>query len=352
MLLKISLKRKEVLEKSSLKSMGKKEIDLENWMAEHLHSLLKNLEMWRIHQETTSKSEADIIALDKEGNTIIFELKRESADYKSIGQIFSYWVKIANMNYEELEKIAKNHYKDNSIELNIKHFQEFNLRNVISKEDFNEKSYLLVVAESASDNLWNIISFLRSRYGIPLGFIKFEVYDSDKDILIYFDTSDAEKMIGEDESDDYEDEVVDEEERYFWYNTDNQNEEIRHKHDMIFKIGVAATYGPISYGEKLKRAKIGDHIFAYANKEGIRAYGLVTGEWDGREVPNGEEKLVTNFPAYHLPVEWKIVLSKEEAIRPDEIIDLGYYGFRGTFRRIHDMEFIKKLMAKIETRNN
>jgi len=352
MLLKISSETGKIIEQYSLSDLDKKEIDLENWMADHLNTLVKNLSMWKIARETPSRSEADIIALDEEGNTIIFELKRESADYRSIGQIFSYYTNIATLDYDELEKMAREHYDEANLDLADRHYIEFNLSNPLEKSEFNNESYLFVVAEKASDKLWDIITFLRSRYKIPIGFIQFEVYNEEGDILIYFDGSDAEKMIGEYEYEEDENIGIDSDEIYFWYNTDNQNEEVQNKHDKIFEMGVAATYGPIRYGNKLKRASKGDHVFAYANKEGIRAYGIVNGKWDGKEVGDDQEKLTTDFPAYHLPVKWKVVLSKEDAIRPDEIQEMGYKGFRGTFRRIRDGAFAQRLLSRMNSRAN
>ncbi|MBD3228275.1 MAG: hypothetical protein GF329_08795 [Candidatus Lokiarchaeota archaeon] len=350
MLLKISSDTGKILQQYSLSDLNKKEVDLENWMANHLTILIKNLSVWKIGQETPSKREADIIALDEEGNTCIFELKRESADYRSIGQIFSYYADIATMDYTKLEEIAREHYDEKDLDLAARHYIEFNLSKPLDQNEFNSKSYLFVVAEKASDRLWNIIDFLRTRYNIPIGFIQFEVFNEDENILVYFDCLDAEKMIGEY---DYPEEIDrDDKEVYFWYNTDNENEKVGNKHDEIFNLSVAATYGRIKYGEKLKRATIGDHVFAYANKEGIRAYGVVTGEWNCKEVEKDTKRVTSEHPEYHLPVEWKIVLSKKHAIKIDEIRQMGYQGFRGTFRRIRDREFIDRLLNRIRSRNS
>ena len=217
---------------------------------------------------------------------------------------------------------------------------------------------MLVVAEKANENLWKIISFLRDRFRIPLGFVKFETYrlkaaNSDE-LVIHFDTSDADMLLnqitGEDETllgEIYEQSK----DRYFWYNTDKDHLDPSDIHDKVFKLEVAATYGPAKYGEKLASAHKGDYIFAYANGEGIRAFGRATGEWNGKSASDAS-KTVTDDPGseYHLPVNWEMVLTKENAIRPDEIRALGYNNFRGTFRRIYDTEFTKKLRREIDAR--
>lgn len=354
MLLRISSKGSKVIDKESLESLGKLEKDLENWMADNLDSLLDNYELYPIHQESPAKSEADIIALDNEGNTFIFELKRGKADHRAVGQLFNYWTKVAKMKYDELERAARKRYDKEDLNLIWEHYKRFNLRKRVEKEEFNGESRLVVVAESPNEELWDLIAFLRSRFEIPITFVKFDVYRlEDGESVLHFDTSDVSELFdaitGEEEGgieDLYEDR-----ERHFWYNTNKKHLDPPDLHDEVFKLGVAATYGPKEFGEKLAQAKKGDHIFAYANGEGIRAYGKVTDRWSGRTVDLDNPTRVTkDRPEYHLSVSWERVLAKEEAIRSDEIRVLGYNNFRGTFRRIRNVEFVGDLKKEIDSR--
>ena len=158
------------------------------------------------------------------------------------------------------------------------------------------------------------------------------------------------QITGEDES--LYGEVYDESgERYFWYNTDKEHLKPHSIHDNVFKMDVAATYGAPSYGEKLAPAHKGDWVFAYANGEGVRAYGKVVEKWNGKNVVDAA-KSITKYKneEYHLPVRWEKVLTKENAVKPDEIRVLGYNNFRGTFRRIYDLKFARKLKDEITSR--
>lgn len=353
MLLRISSKGQNVIDREPLESLGKYEKDLENWMAKHLNLLLDGYELWTIHQERPAKSEADIIALDYEGNTVIFELKRGKADHRAIGQLFDYWTTVAEMKYDDLEQIARRHYENERLELYWEHYKRFNLRKRIEIEEFNKASRLFVVAERANENLWDMISFLRDRFKIPIAFIKFDVYRlEDEEMVLHFDTSDASDLLDEitGEVEVITEELYEEKERWFWYNTNKEYLDPSSVHQKVFKMGVAATYGPGIFGEKLAQAKKGDHVFAYANGEGIRGYGKVIQEWNGKTVGTEEEAVRRDGNEYHLPVHWEIVLGKEDAVRPDEIRALGYNNFRGTFRRIRDTEFAKKLQREMNAR--
>lgn len=360
MLLKISSRGEVIIEKEPLESLGKMEKHVEKWMEKNLDRLIDRIELLPIHVERPAKSEADIIALDSEGNTCIFELKRGKADHKAVGQLFNYWTNIAEMRYDKLQEMALAHlkkegFKEENFDLSVKHLIHFNLKKKIEKEKFNQESRLFVVAEEANESLWKMIIFLRERFKIPIAFIKFEIYrlltGRDEELVLHFDTSDANKLWDEITKEEaLAEELYQDKERSWWYNTNKAHLDPEHIHDEVFNMGVVATYGPKIYGEKLVDAIRGDHVFAYATGEGIRAYGNVTQKWNGKPVGPKEKALAKDRREYHLPVRWEIVLQKEEAIRPDEIRNLGYNNFRGTFRRIWNSEFAKNLISYMASR--
>ena len=357
MLLKITSKGESyVIDKEPLESLGKHEKHLEKWMSKNLERLIDGIQLWTIHEERPAQSEADIIALDDAGNTFIFELKRGEAGHRAVGQLFNYWTAIAEMKYDKLQERARRHYKNENLDLAYEHFNFFNLKKAIDKEKFNKESRLLVVAEKANENLWNMIAFLRSRFSVPLGFVKYEIYrlkkGKNEELVLHFDTSDANELLNEitGEEEAVVEELYEDKKRYFWYNTNKEHLDPPESHDKVFDMDVAATYGPKIFGEKLASSAKGDHIFAYANGEGIRAYGIVTGKWSGEPVGSEEKAVTKDRREYHLPMRWEIVLKQDDAIRPDEIRALGYSNFRGTFRRIRNPEFAKKLVAIMKSK--
>lgn len=52
-----------------------------------------------------------------------------------------------------------------------------------------------------------------------------------------------------------------------------------------------------------------------SRKEGIRAYGIVTGKWNGRKVGIDEQVVRSDRKEYHLPTEWKWCFRKKKAYR-------------------------------------
>jgi len=131
--------------------------------------------------------------------------------------------------------------------------------------------------------------------------------------------------------------------KYFWVNTNKRN--VSNIHDDIFKEGIISTYGTEKYKQKLERAKIGDKVFAYVKKEGIRGMGVVTDDEIKTEKINGKTR-------YSLQVEWEVVLEPSDSITASEMKKMGYGYFQGTFRGINDSEFLDKLINKINLRNS
>src|SRR5690554_979540 len=81
---------------------NKLEKDLENLLAENLFSkLFENTPLLTIFQERPRQGEADIYALNKFGDLVVFELKRSKAGSGSIDQLFRYVTEAGEWTYTE-----------------------------------------------------------------------------------------------------------------------------------------------------------------------------------------------------------------------------------------------------------
>lgn len=107
----------------------------------------------------------------------------------------------------------------------------------------------------------------------------------------------------------------------------------------VYQHGVAVTYGPSSFGEKLEGIEPGDVIFHWVDKQGVRAEGRVTGYWDGSEVSD-DERIYPDQQEYHLPTRWLVVLDEDEAIGSTELEEItGRPHPRGTRQKISDDKY-------------
>ena len=133
----------------TLSSFGWKELDLQELLSNHIQDLISASELMPIFNERPRQEEPDILALDKNGDLYIFELKRWSSHQENLLQVLRYGQLYGNSNYDELNEMFKKYLKDkdSGAELQEIHQQYFDLADSsrLSKEDFNRKQHFLVV---------------------------------------------------------------------------------------------------------------------------------------------------------------------------------------------------------------
>ncbi|GAG28733.1 unnamed protein product, partial [marine sediment metagenome] len=96
MLFEISKENKNEIQRISrttLSSIGWDEKDLENMIVKNVIEVIPDDQLMPFFQERNFQEEADIFALDKEGNLYIFELKSVEGGLDAVNQIMRYAVK-------------------------------------------------------------------------------------------------------------------------------------------------------------------------------------------------------------------------------------------------------------------
>ena len=154
------------------------EKDLENILAKHLNDLFfEEAPLMTIFQERPGQEEPDICALDREGNLILFELKRAGVSEDTTLQIMRYSQKYGRMNYYDLNNLFKK-YPDNEdgLELSIAHKEAFDLPNELEPNMFNRRQRLLIVGSSSSVALMYAVDYWR-RQGVDIDFIPYRIYE-------------------------------------------------------------------------------------------------------------------------------------------------------------------------------
>ena len=103
MLYKIVDGKLELMGFDDFADMGKKEKDLENLLADNLEKLfLEDNQLMAVFQERSRQAEADLWALDRFGNLVLFELKRGMVGNDTTLQIMRYAQTHGMKSYAEL----------------------------------------------------------------------------------------------------------------------------------------------------------------------------------------------------------------------------------------------------------
>jgi hypothetical protein len=149
---------------------------LEDLLAKNLLEVLfEGNELMPIFQERSQQEEADIYALNKQGDLVIFELKRDGAGSDAVHQALRYCEKAAHWNYERLQKMLAHYNKEKATSLQREHQQNFNLEHPLEKSDFNTQQRLIVVGNAASERLTRNVDYWKSK-GLLIDFIPYRIY--------------------------------------------------------------------------------------------------------------------------------------------------------------------------------
>ena len=98
----------EKMEFMNFSDQDKLEKDLENLLAKNLtDTLFETKPLLTIFQERSLQAEADIYALDENGDLVVFELKRTTAGNGSLEQLFRYVTEAGTWGYSEIENKFK-----------------------------------------------------------------------------------------------------------------------------------------------------------------------------------------------------------------------------------------------------
>lgn len=149
-----------------------KEEEIEDFIEHHPEILEKEMFVIGRQVETTEKTRIDLLGLDKEGNLIIMELKKDKSPRDVVSQILEYAVWAEKIQYEDLNRIASSKYLNGHENLWKKYEKDFG--NV--PDYFNEKQKLYIVSEKIDRKTEQVSRYLR-RQGVDISCIELNFYE-------------------------------------------------------------------------------------------------------------------------------------------------------------------------------
>lgn len=155
---------------------GQLEKDLEELIARSiLDVLFEDASLMPIFQERQYQAEADIYALNEEGELIIFELKRGAAGEDAVQQVLRYSQDAGQWSYAKLQEKYRE-YTGPESNLKIEHQKAFDLEHPLDTKDFNGKQHLIVIGSAADESLINAVDYWQ-RQGISISFLPYRIYN-------------------------------------------------------------------------------------------------------------------------------------------------------------------------------
>lgn len=150
-----------------------KEEEIEEFIENHPSILEKDMFIIGRQVITPQNTRIDLLGLDKEGNLIIIELKKDQTPRDVVSQILEYGAWAEKIQYEELNKIAKEKHLGKYSDLYKKYEIEFDS----VPEVFNESQKLIIVSEIFDEKTKNVARYLKTR-AIDINCIELNFYES------------------------------------------------------------------------------------------------------------------------------------------------------------------------------
>ncbi|MBU2979349.1 hypothetical protein [Alteromonas sp. C1M14] len=157
-------------------SFGKSEKALENLIANSiLDVLFEEARLMPVCQERQGQAEADIYALNKNGQLVIFELKRAPAGKDGVLQALSYTQEAAQWSYQKLEEKFKE-YSKGEMTLVEAHREAFSLEHELDPKKINDKQHLLIIGSATDESLISSVDYWKKN-GVSIDYLPYRVYE-------------------------------------------------------------------------------------------------------------------------------------------------------------------------------
>ncbi|MHC8508979.1 MAG: hypothetical protein ACYYKD_06195 [Rhodospirillales bacterium] len=300
----------------------KNEAMLEDWIFED--PSIMGLDVLIIGRQVTTYNQGriDILAMERSGDLVIIELKRDRTPRDVVAQTLDYASWVADLNAKEIHDIAQ-HKLGRPLEETYKERFDAPL-----PDNLNGDHSMIIVASEFDASSKRIVEYLAKHHGLKINSTFFAVFEKNEERFLA-----AEWLMDQQE-------VVERAEMktkapwtgYYYVNAGDRHG-YRSWEDMRNYGFIAAGGGP-KYSQPLEKLCKGDALYAYFPEKGYVGFGIVTAARvmarnfklaDGRSLMEIESELDDdnllnadrvndpNMCEYLVAVEWKNAVSKDEA---------------------------------------
>jgi len=274
-----------------LADIGWKENDFQRLMYDNLDVLIPEDELLLIMQSKKGQEVPDLMAIDKNGDLFIFELKAWESRDENLLQVLRYGQIFGLNTYNDLNSIyLKSFPKSTGLIEALK--EKFSVD--LKESDINKKQQFILITNGLDFKTRAAIQYW-SEQGIKIASWIYKIYKTENQILLDFETF-------RETPNPYED--IDE--GYYILNTNIKDGEKDEK-DMLKNKKAAAFFEPWKF--KIQNINKDDKVFLYRSGTGIIARGIGSGQIEkypyqgDTNYPDDEYSMkLKNFKKYDQPI--------------------------------------------------
>ncbi|MFW6116988.1 MAG: hypothetical protein ACOC6G_00200 [Thermoproteota archaeon] len=157
------------------------EENLEAWLEQNSESIVEDGALLIIGRQVTTNLGGciDLLALDRDGDTAIVELKRGKTPRETVAQALEYASWVENLGYSELEQVLRDYQNDDKLSLAEYHKAYFTLREG-EGVSFNKDQRIVIVGYQISQPIRETALFLRNK-GLRTTCLEFNYFKTDSE---------------------------------------------------------------------------------------------------------------------------------------------------------------------------
>ncbi|MDZ4689129.1 MAG: endonuclease NucS [Planctomycetaceae bacterium] len=155
------------VEFNSLQSEAK----LEDTLASDLSLVAPDLMLIGRQVSTAFGTFIDLLAIDREGNLVVIELKRDRTPREVVAQTLDYASWVENLSYDQIAEIYSEKHGGQKFEVGYS-----DVFGASPPEAINESHRMIVVASELDRSTERILNYLNSNYGVPINSVFFRYF--------------------------------------------------------------------------------------------------------------------------------------------------------------------------------
>lgn len=172
-----SLDEKEPLQADNLKN----EKELEDLLCSNIDILNKNWLVIGRQLKTRAGTYIDILCLDRDGDLVIVELKKDLTPREVTAQVIDYASCVSAL---KLEEIAEYYLQFSHSKQTLNEAYETKFGNKLDEDSINQNVKMVIVAAKMDDSTERIITYLREKYQVDINILFFSVFQHNGQRLI------------------------------------------------------------------------------------------------------------------------------------------------------------------------
>jgi len=153
---------------------------LEDWLENNPDDIVENGQLLIIGRQVTTNlgSFIDLLAIDRQGDVVVVELKRTRTPRETVAQALEYASFVEKLGYEQLEDILRAYTGDESINL-VQYHREYFALTSDEAIVFNHDQRIVIVGQTITPEIRQTSAFLRNK-GIRVTCLEFTFFKSNE----------------------------------------------------------------------------------------------------------------------------------------------------------------------------